>query len=64
MTMEQFIRRNYRMYQRLEERKKRSAEASDSIIYRAQCLAEASVYHIAADDMLEILDCAEDIRHA
>lgn len=63
MTAEEFIRRDLRMYQRLAAKQRTYAECSDDIVQRAEYLAQANVYDIAADDMREILDDAEDIPH-
>lgn len=61
--MEQLVRQNFAMYQRLEKKKRAYADASDDIVYRSQCLGEAAAYSIAADDMREILETAEDIAN-
>jgi len=62
MTVEQFLRRNLRTYQNLAAKKRTYAAYSDDLIKRAEYLAEVSVYDIAADDMREILEDAEDIN--
>ena len=63
MTVEQFIRRNLRMYQNLAAKKRTYAAYSDDLIKRAEYMAEASVYDIAADDMREILEDADDMKN-
>lgn len=62
MTTEQFVRRNLRMYQRLAAKQRTYAECSDDPIERSKYLAAASVYTIAADDMREILEDADDMN--
>ena len=62
MTMEQFIRRNYRMYQNMAAKLRVHADYTDDIIQRADYMARASAYRIAADDMLEIIESADDIK--
>lgn len=63
MTAEQFIRRNLQMYQNLAAKQRTYAACSDDIIQRTEYLARANVWAIAADDMREILEDAEDMPH-
>lgn len=62
MTAEQFVRQKLRSYQNLAAKLRILADYSDDIIQRTDYLARASAYDISADDMLEILEDAEDIN--
>ena len=62
MNVKAYIVKNRQQYLNIAAKCRLRAANTDDPIQRAGYLARASAYDIVADDMLEILDCAEDIR--
>jgi len=53
----------HRRYKKLEYRHREQAEQSADIAQRISHEARASVYSAVADDLLEIIDSADDLPH-
>ena len=60
MTAKQYVEDKVRSYTRLAKRCKREAEASDDIVARAECFAQARVWEMCAEEMDNVRELLEE----